>query len=229
MRLDLQTPCITRAELVRLSEFRLPVAALTKYVPEGTKPPRGRKAREALRHVPGLSYEQVRASERRGLFDPFVVVPAGAGRPLAEWIRWTPRARGDVRLYSLLDVAVARLLAWLLCDGFTAYEARRIIRDDAGGLVRVTMGAETADGVYIWRIHGHPANGWCDRANQPFAPMDPEIGSQWFYPLAWLGIKGDALPRIRKYLRQSPDVWARSWEPRTELAAQQQHKLEDAV
>ena len=179
--LTLDSPCLTRNELVTLSGFRLPVRA-------------GRQ------NVPGLTLEQVRTLERYGAFQDFTLHPSRKHDVVLVWGR---RKRGQRRLYSMRDVLVARLVAWMLRDGLTMREAILLVR---GCFVRVTFSASTAEVVYAWRWGANPVTG----AAMSFADMKRFSGvrgdQEWLFPLEWLGFGRDVLPRVRKLREQQPTI-----------------------
>ena len=184
--LTLDSPCLTRNELVTLSGFRLP-------------------ARAGRQNVPGLTLEQVRTLERYGAFQDFTLHPSRKHDVVLVWGR---RKRGQRRLYSMRDVLVARLVAWMLRDGLTMREAILLVR---GSSVRVTLSASTAEVVYAWRWGANPATG----AAMSFADVKrfselrngySQPNREWQFPLEWLGFGRDVLPRVRKLREQQPTI-----------------------
>src|SRR5687768_720076 len=127
---DLHKPCLTRSELIRLSKFELP---------------RGVKDRK--RRIPGLTLEQVRYFERHGCFDNWRL------KYLPEkdhvLVVWKPRRRGATALYTIHDLGIARLCAWMLTDEVP----HRVIVDAIRGraAVRITILAESANEVVVTR------------------------------------------------------------------------------
>jgi hypothetical protein len=206
----IDTPCVTRAELIRLSEFTLPAAAV-KDLPKGD--------RAVARRVPGLSYEQVRTCGYYGLFDDVLVKNT---RQRGNWILWKPRRRGDTSVYTVRDIATARLVSWMRRDGLTMREIAMVLR--GAPMVRATMIAEVADHVYVSRI-GRSIDGCVVPAGDTYPPT--QFGRFWTFPLAWLGIKNNVLPRVRKMRSVSPNVvWRRRSVPVERVMIMQQEAAE---
>jgi hypothetical protein len=203
--MNIHKPCLTRAAVLRWSAFRLPVAAGTV----------------ARRTVPALTLEQFRRFERRGCFDAFHFF----GTPDRPMLAWKPRRRGATALYSIHDVATARLIAWMLHWGVphraivltlrgershgrafldvTWVECALVIQNSTGLVV-------TAEGLADYRA-----------MYSRYAHLSPERDLMPF-PLAWLGM-GRAMPRISKELGKAPTVplWNRLVPLETAISAQE--------
>src|SRR4051812_42984124 len=99
----------TRREALRLSGFQLPLAAIPADIRKRLSPT---AIRDRLTVQP-RSVEQFRTMERHGLFDSFIAKWRSKPQPnnSAVVIFHRPKRRqGDVALYSLLDIATARLV-----------------------------------------------------------------------------------------------------------------------
>jgi hypothetical protein len=209
MKFKIETPCVTRGELVQLSAFKLPVAAV-KHLPA--------KEREAARTIPGLTVEMVRTCERYGLFDDFRLK---VSRDRGYWFLWKRRKRGETRLYTVLDVAVARLVSWGRASGLTMRELALLIRGRSD--VRALIAADGAESVYAYRI-GRTFEGGCvvPAENRGLLRLsDPGIGQEWDFPIAWLGLNGNLLPKVQKLRAVHPEVWRHRWvEPSAVMTAE---------
>jgi hypothetical protein len=86
------------------------------------------------------STDQIRTMERHGLLDDFLAKPRTCthpvGQPIIIWGR-TRRRRGDPALYSLLDVATARLMGWMLKAELSYSVVRDALRGQ--GSARATL------------------------------------------------------------------------------------------
>jgi hypothetical protein len=202
----LTAPCVTRAELIRLSAFTLPAAAV-RHLPKGD--------RAVARRVPGLTREQVRAVAYYGLFDAFQVKNSKARD---WWILWKPRRRGDTSLYCTLDVMTARLVAWMRRDGLTMARIALLLRGEASA--RALMLSDTAESLSAWQI-GRGFGGCV----VPFGgSLNPgRHGREWTFPIAWLGLTTNILPRIHTLREANPNiVWRRRSLPVEQVAEMQQ-------
>jgi hypothetical protein len=180
------TPCLTRAALLRWSAFRLPVAA-------------GKR-----RTVPALTLEQFRRFERRGCFDAFRFF----GTPDRPVLAWKPRVRGATALYSVYDVATARLIAWMLYWGVPHRVVANTLHGSKGS-ARALLGVSTAVSALILQDGtGLIADAAALRRFRDlysrYAHLSPEIDLKEF-SLAWLGIRR-TFPRIKKELGKAPTV-----------------------
>jgi hypothetical protein len=197
MKFDIYTCCVTRGELARLSEFQLSAVAV-KSLPK--------KDREFARTIPALTIEVIRTCERYGLFDDFRFKQT---RIRGNWFLWKRRKRGETRLYTVLDVAVARLVAWGRATGLTIREMALLIRGQSD--VRALIAADGAESVYAYRI-GRTFAGCVVPVGEKVKRIDdPQIGEDWIFPIAWLGLTGSVLPRVRKMREVHPAVWRHSW------------------
>ena len=189
MQLTFDAPCVTRAELLAFSGFRLPHAAADVVVPP-------------------LSTERLRTAERYGLFDNVAGVWNGSNGATVQWVARRGR-QGDARLYTIRHVAVARLIAWMQRDGLKIREIALILRGPAS--VAATLRASNAEAVYVYRVGESVADGACASMQmlKGMKPVDPAIGRQWLFPLAWLGMNGEVLPRVQKIRERKPYVWNR--------------------
>jgi len=206
MDLDYQTRCVTRADLVKWSAFTLPRKAV-KRLPK--------KDREGARIVPGLTLEMVRTCERLGLFDAFCPKHSALR---GAWLLWKPRRRGETRLYTVLDVATARLVAWMKRDGFTNREIAIILRGRSES--KALIASEAADRLIVSRWRGQLGVACILPKNERWAKPSP--GEERFeFPLAWLGMRSSVLPMIQKQRSIAPAVfmWNRWLEPTAVMAS----------
>lgn len=199
------TLAISREELARLSGFRLPKTA----------------AREGRREVvPALTAAQIRNLDRYGLFDAYQIhlEHRFTGGPLVTWRPRTPRTRGEARFYrGLVDVATARLAAWMLAEGLTYTQVVLALRTE---MVRACFSprtlAEDSDDVVFVRGADIGLSNARDLGRQGLLAA---LHAHQRFPLAWLGMGSDALPRLQKLAEAQPDVWRQHWMPRAEAEA----------
>lgn len=199
---------LTREEVARLSGFRLPKAAVTKG------------HREV---VPALTVDQVRTLDQKyGLFDAFAIhlENSATGGPLVTW-HARPAGKGIPRFYrGLLDVATARLAAWMFRDGLTYTQVVLALRT---GMVRACLSdrscaPESDDEVVVNGADvGLATTSWVEtQLARPWSPFTSYVRAYHRFPLAWLGLSTDALPRVQKTIAERPDVWRHRWVPRAE-------------
>jgi hypothetical protein len=78
------------------------------------------------------------------------------------------------------------------------------------GDVRALIAADGAESVYAWRI-GRAF----DAAVVPVGMADEltrvSPDQSWIFPIAWLGLNGNVLPRVQKMRAVQPDVWRHRW------------------
>lgn len=203
--MELHTPCLTRHRLMDLSgspSFRLPAAA------------KGR-----TREIAALSYEQVRYFERHGCFDDYLL----RFGPRTDFV-WKPRPLGATALYTLLDLAIARLCAWMLQEGVPHKVIVEVLRGQPSG--RVTIAAPNADHVLVvdetaWMI---PEGKGADDIAAMYAtfgrPLTPENTKR--FPIAWLGITEKFVSGLQKELERSTvPLWNRHLTPAEALTLQE--------
>jgi hypothetical protein len=127
---------VTRPELMRLSGFTLPLPS----IPVDQRARLGPLAVRDRLAVQPRSTDQIRTMERHGLLDDFLAKPRTCthpvGQPIIIWGR-TRRRRGDPALYSLLDVATARLMGWMLKAELSYSVVRDALRGQ--GSARATL------------------------------------------------------------------------------------------
>lgn len=184
----LYRPCLTRSALLRWSGFRLPAVA--------------RKPRE----VPALTLEQLRGFERRGCFDAFHFC-GSLERPLLVW-KPRKRKRGATALYSIYDVATARLIGWMLAWSVPHLVIATILRSSKSA-GRALLDAQTAEYALVLQnssgfIAGEQGLRDYRALYSKYAHLSPDRDIKQF-PLEWLGMRG-ALPRIQKELGKAPTV-----------------------
>lgn len=223
---------VTRQELVRLSEFSLPKRSATpeqwdeyercqkrrlRWRPKHRLCPDGGKAclqkagypcfpegQEHPAHVPGLTVDQVRGFEKHGLFDEPVLKAHGSPAELQIWWKVRRRKQGATRLYSVLDVATARLTAWLLRDGAKHREIERWLRGTGNEIKAFIPGDDDFPLLGLW-----PDGGAClveQQVADGYPQRYPGCPPLKIYRLAWLGIESDALPRIQKMREKRPAI-----------------------
>lgn len=194
----------TRAEALPLTGFRLPLASIPPEL-------RARLSATAIRDrltVPARTADQMRTLERHGLCDQFIAKNRKQPKPNdSVFVLWRrpKRRRGDVALYSLLDIATARLVGWLLKEGLSYGVVRDVLRGP-GGVARALLmyaieevpGAVLAISPYGGAIYS--PEGLRDSRSRA-----PDVAYREF-PLAWLGIKTDVLPRLSKTRETHPTV-----------------------
>jgi hypothetical protein len=191
---------VTRPELMRLSGFTLPMASIPVEQ-------RARLGPVALRDrltVQLRSTDQIRTMERHGLLDLFVPKRRArtqlAGEAFIIWRR-PKRRRGDPALYSLLDVATARLVGWMLKEGLPYSVVRDALRGQGAARATIWYALEHVPGAMLMVDDVQALVLGPDHVRQ-LAPS----ASQKLFPLSWLGLERDVLPRIQKMRAEKPDV-----------------------
>lgn len=200
---------ITREELARLSGFRLPKAAVLE-----------RGMREV---VPALTEAQVRTFDHRyGLFDEPLRHPenykTGDISRMVSWL--TPKRRqGETWLYGTGDAATARLAAWMLNEGLTYTSCVSVLR---GRCVRAVLSFDNCAPTSDVELVVSGADGAlftaAELADLDARGLDPGVHR---FPLAWLGITSDVLPRMQKMREDAPNVWRHRWLSREDALAAQ--------
>jgi hypothetical protein len=197
---------LTRRQLMAWSGFLLPSAAVA-HLPLAE--------RAAARVVPGLTYEQIRTMQRRGLFDAFRPKLGRDGVPM---VQWTARRRGDTWLYTPHDVLMCRLAAWMLARGLSMQRIAYVLRvEDA----RATMLAPNAGTLFVWS-YGREFRGLVlgpdeeRRVDEAFAGV-PAMR----FSLAFVGGRAFEQRVQRAWLRQRVTRWNQDWSPAALLAEQQ--------
>jgi DNA-binding transcriptional MerR regulator len=225
-----------RRQLSQWSAFDLPKAALGDMPASSLAALKaaikaGDAKTESPLKVPGLSYEQIRTLERHGLFDDYLL--KHRRKDGEAFVLWKPRRRGDTRLYTVRDLFVCRLAAWMLHAGVSMQELATVLRRE--GEAAVTFQAPGAETVFVCRhATGRPwsagasaslseAAAFHRRAVEDWAasglPADALLW--WSFPLAYLGYR-QTLPKLQKEIERAPVVrWNHEWQP-TELHAEQQ-------
>jgi hypothetical protein len=204
---------VSRPELMRLSGFTLPMAS----IPADQRARLGPVAVRDRLTVQPRSTDQIRTLERHGLLDLFIpkqrTRTAPVGQAIIIWRR-PARRRGDSALYSLLDVATARLVGWMLRDGLSYSVVRDALRGAASARATLWWALEHLPGAMLMvseraaLVLGPDQLRELDAA-APSVPLKPRK----LFPLAWLGLERDVLPRIQKMRTDKPDVirWRQEW------------------
>ena len=181
----------SRRELSRLSAFTLP---------NGAK-------------VPGLSVPVIRTAERHGLIGSALLgFKEIKGKPLALSV-WRRRKRGEVRVYTVVDVMVARLLAWLLSDGWTMQTVSRMALTWCWrySLELFIKGNDPTSELVVSDGHDVSVMGAALSGNEAgrLERSAGEHGAVYRYPLRMLGISGGSLSRLQKSKALQPvrEVW----------------------
>lgn len=193
---------LTQKRLLSLSGFALP--AKHRSEPDAWK---------GLRRgfVEPVTVAQLRQMDRWGLFDEPVgaVMPRTAGAlPVMRWRRIETRA-GSPRVYSPLDVAVVRLASWMRRQGCTPEQVRAVLRGRWGlrlVLARNARPLAEPDAELLVSL--------ADGAIHTTAEIDAHIAAGVFggpaverFPLAWLGMYADVLPRIQREQETTVRRW----------------------
>lgn len=199
---------------MKLSGFTLPVASVPADV-------RGKLSPTALRDrltVPPRSVDQMRTLERNGLFDEFMMKRRQRSAPVGELVilfRRPRRKQGDVATYGVVDIAVARLVGWLLKSGVPFGTVKDALRGHKGGARALLIAAvDNIPGAMLMLSDG----GGCIVSPELLAQWDREFlgrRDRQLFPLAWLGMGSDVLPRLQKYRERQPEVvrWRQSMTP----------------
>jgi hypothetical protein len=159
--------------------------------------------------IPPRTVDQLRTLERHGLCDGFIAKdrkrPTAGSSVLLLWHR-PKRRRGEVALYSLLDVATARLVGWMLKEGLSLNLVRQVLRGPD----------QTAGALLLWALEHVPgatlvlSTGGSGFIMSAADLREPDRRVPGFYvhrfPLAWLGLERDVLPRLQKMREDKPEV-----------------------
>ncbi|HVL66766.1 MAG TPA: hypothetical protein VM364_05835 [Vicinamibacterales bacterium] len=176
--------------------------------------------------VPPLTEAQIRTFDQRyGLFDLPLRHPENYGTgDRSSWVTWqvVPRRQGETRMYGSADVVTARLAAWMLNEGLTYTQVVSVLR---GSLVRAIL--PTCD----YRPSSRRELLVSGAIGAVFDVGDPSVADLLTdprclrFPLAWLGVTTDVLPRMHKMRDEAPFVRVYNRElSREEAYAQQQGK-----
>jgi hypothetical protein len=201
---------VTRPELMRLSGFTLPMAS----IPADQRARLGPVAVRDRLTVQPRSTDQIRTLERHGLLDLFIPKRRSRTQPVGEvliiWHR-PKRKRGDSALYSLLDVVTARLVGWMLKTGLPYSTVRDALRGQGSARATLLYALDHVPGAMLTVNETSALVLGKDQLRQLDAIGTPK--PRQLFPLAWLGLERDVLPRIQKMRTDKPDVmrWRQEW------------------
>ena len=200
--------------MLPLTGFMLPLPS----VPADVRKRLGPRALRDRLTVPSRTVDQLRTMERHGLCDGFIAKdrtrPAAGSSVLLLWHR-PKRRRGEVALYSVLDIATARLVGWMLKAGLAFGVIRQVLRGPGQGSGALLLYAlEHVPGATL--VVTADGNGFVMSAAD-LRDADRRVPGRYVhrFPLAWLGLERDVLPRLHKMRQSRPEVirWRQAVDP----------------